>query len=77
MADRLQAELAQTRLVTATEGTYGNGRSDSPQRPFLGLVDSPIVRLRVDDFPRGFFLAMSPQLKFQTGNKRTNYRSPF
>jgi len=41
--------------VSAPKGTYGNGRSDSPQRPLLGLVDPQMVRLRLDDFPRVIF----------------------
>ena len=63
--------------VTATKGTYENGRSDTPQIPLLGFVDSQMVRMRLDDFSRGFFLALSPLLKLQTGSKQTNYRSPF
>jgi len=39
--------------VKATKGTFTNRRSDSPKRPLLGLVDSQMVWLRLDDFPTG------------------------
>jgi len=49
--------------VTAAKGTDGNGRSDSPQRPILGLVDSQVVRLRLDDFPIGIFSGIESSAK--------------
>jgi len=57
--------------ITATKGTYGNGGSGSPQRPLLGLVDSQMVRLRLDDFPRGIFSSIESSAKIANW-KQTN-----
>jgi len=49
--------------VTATKGTSGKRRSDSPQRPLFGLVDSQMVRLRLEISLEEFFSSIESSAK--------------
>ena len=79
MADRLLAELAQTRLELQQlkERTETGAVTVHKDLSLVSLIpkwsgsDSTIP---LEEF---FFLALSPQVKLQTGNKQTIYRSPF
>jgi len=78
MAERLQAVLAPTRLELQQlkERMETGAVAVHKDLSLVSLIpkwsgtDSTIS-------PEEFFLALSPRLKLQTGNKQTNYRSPF
>ena len=55
MADRLQAELAQTRLEFQHLKERMETGAVTVHKDLFVLVDSQMVRLRLDDFPRGIF----------------------
>ena len=78
MADRLQEELAQTSLELQQLKARMETGAVTVHKD-LSLV-SLIPKWSGSDLTislEEFFLALSPQLKWQTGYKQTNYRSPF
>jgi len=78
MADRLQEELAQTRselqqLKERMETGAVTVHKDLSLASLIPKWSGSDSTISLEEF----FLALSPQVKLQTGNKQTNYRSPF